>query len=71
MYNPGGEQPALYLQKVQSALREMADLSREWEQVSQSRFKTSVDAVSGLSTRLTLSYHLVNQSAAEALYVQC
>ncbi len=71
MYNPGGEQPALYLQKVQSALREMADLSREWEQVSQSRFKTSVDAVSGLSTRLTLSYHLVNESPAEASYVQC
>ncbi|KAL4983173.1 hypothetical protein BDW68DRAFT_194628 [Aspergillus falconensis] len=58
VYHPGGEKPALYLQKVQSNLRHMADLSREWEKVFQSRFKTSVDAVSGLSTRLTLSYHL-------------
>ncbi|KAL4894976.1 hypothetical protein BDV59DRAFT_211825 [Aspergillus ambiguus] len=58
VYRPEEGQQSPFLRKVQSCLRHMASLSREWEQVTQMRFKNSVDAVSGISTRLNLSYHL-------------
>lgn len=37
----------------------MTDVSRELEDVFAHRFNNSVDAISGVTTRLTLSCHLV------------
>ncbi|THC96555.1 hypothetical protein EYZ11_003947 [Aspergillus tanneri] len=47
-----------FLRKVRSVLHEMTDLSRELENVFAHRFSNSVDALSGVTTRLTLSCHL-------------
>ncbi|KAA8642014.1 putative C6 transcription factor [Aspergillus tanneri] len=55
---PDGKLGGRFLRKVRSVLHEMTDLSRELENVFAHRFSNSVDALSGVTTRLTLSCHL-------------
>lgn len=59
MYSVDGKLGGAYLRKIQSVLQEMTDLSRELEDVFAHRFRNSVDALSGVTTRLTLSCHSV------------
>lgn len=54
-----GKLGGVFLRKVRSVLHEMTDVSRELEDVFAHRFNNSVDAISGVTTRLTLSCHLV------------
>ncbi|CRL19952.1 Fungal transcriptional regulatory protein, N-terminal [Penicillium camemberti] len=58
VYSVDNKIHSIYLHKAQSALSRMADLSREWEEVFEKRFQSPADAVSGITTRLNLSYHL-------------
>ncbi|KAL4894884.1 hypothetical protein BDV59DRAFT_175200 [Aspergillus ambiguus] len=58
VYSADGTLGGLFLRKLRSVLHEMADLSRELEDVFAHRFSNSVDALSGVTTRLTLSCHL-------------
>lgn len=62
VYSVDNKIHSIYLHKAQSALSRMADLSREWEEVFEKRFQSPADAVSGITTRLNLSYHLVPPS---------
>ncbi|PYH42521.1 putative C6 transcription factor [Aspergillus saccharolyticus JOP 1030-1] len=57
VYSPDGTLGGLFLRKVRSVLQEMSDLSRELDEVFSNRFANSVDALSGVTTRLTLSCH--------------
>ncbi|OJJ94763.1 hypothetical protein ASPACDRAFT_127913 [Aspergillus aculeatus ATCC 16872] len=58
VYSADGTLGGLFLRKVRSVLQEMSDLSRELDEVFSNRFANSVDALSGVTTRLTLSCHL-------------
>ncbi|KAF9885860.1 hypothetical protein FE257_012332 [Aspergillus nanangensis] len=58
VYNPDGKLGGLFLRKLRSVVHEMTDLSQELEVVFAHRFSDSVDALSGVTTRLTLSCHL-------------
>ncbi|XHG07843.1 hypothetical protein AWENTII_010975 [Aspergillus wentii] len=58
VYSADGKLGGVFLRKVRSVLHEMANLSRELEDVFSHRFQSSVDAISGVTTRLTLSCHL-------------
>lgn len=59
VYSVDGRLGGAFLTKVRSVLHETANLSRELEEVFAHRFKSSVDTLSGVTTRLTLSCHLV------------
>lgn len=59
VYSVDGKLGGIFLRKMRSVLHEMTDLSRELENVFAHRFQNSVDAISGVTTRLTLSCHLV------------
>ncbi|GES58218.1 C6 transcription factor [Aspergillus terreus] len=58
VYSADGTLGGLFLRKLRSVLQEMTELSRELEDVFAHRFSNSVDAPSGMTTRLTLSCHL-------------
>ncbi|OJJ79766.1 putative C6 transcription factor [Aspergillus glaucus CBS 516.65] len=58
VYSVDGKLGGVFLRKMRSVLHEMTDLSRELENVFAHRFQNSVDAISGVTTRLTLSCHL-------------
>ncbi|KAL5355569.1 hypothetical protein BJX96DRAFT_184168 [Aspergillus floccosus] len=58
VYSADGTLGGLFLRKLRSVLQEMTELSRELEDVFAHRFSNSVDAPSGVTTRLTLSCHL-------------
>ncbi|KAH8432764.1 putative C6 transcription factor [Aspergillus melleus] len=58
VYSADGRLGGRFLRKVRSVLHEMTELSRELEEVFAHRFSNSVDALSGVTTRLTLSCHL-------------
>ncbi|RAL10199.1 putative C6 transcription factor, partial [Aspergillus homomorphus CBS 101889] len=58
IYSADGTLGGLFLRKVRSVLQEMTDLSRELDEVFSNHFANSVDALSGVTTRLTLSCHL-------------
>lgn len=62
MYSVDGRLGGAYLRKVLSVLQEMTDLSRELEDVFSHRFRNSLDALSGVTTRLTLSCHSVRNT---------
>ncbi|RJE27523.1 hypothetical protein PHISCL_00109 [Aspergillus sclerotialis] len=57
VYSVDGRLGGVYLRRVRSVLQEMTDLSRELDDVFAHRFRNSVDALSGVTTRLTLSCH--------------
>ncbi|KAB8235289.1 putative C6 transcription factor [Aspergillus alliaceus] len=57
VYSPDGKLGGIFLRRVRSVLQEMTDLSRELDDVFAHRFSNSVDALSGVTTRLTLSCH--------------
>ncbi|KAE8153471.1 hypothetical protein BDV25DRAFT_149542 [Aspergillus avenaceus] len=57
VYSADGKLGGIFLRKVRSVLQEMTNLSRELEDVFTHRFSNSVDALSGVTTRLTLSCH--------------
>lgn len=59
VYGVDGRLGGAYLRRVRSVLHEMTDLSHELEDVFAHRFRNSVDALSGVTTRLTLSCHSV------------
>ena len=59
VYGVDGKLGGVYLRKVRSVLQEVTDLSRDLEDVFAHRFRNSVDALSGVTTRLTLSCHSV------------
>lgn len=59
VYSVDGTLGGEFLKRVRSVLHEVADLSRELQDVFAHRFKSSVDALSGVITRLTLSCHAV------------
>jgi hypothetical protein len=61
VYSADGTLGGLFLRKLRSVLQEMTELSRELEDVFAHRFSNSVDAPSGMTTRLTLSCHLVRE----------
>ncbi|KAE8335674.1 hypothetical protein BDV24DRAFT_171115 [Aspergillus arachidicola] len=52
-----GKLGGIFLRKVRSVLQEMTDLSRELENVFAHRFSNSVESLSSVTTRLTLSCH--------------
>ncbi|GAB1194887.1 hypothetical protein APSETT444_004138 [Aspergillus pseudonomiae] len=52
-----GKLGGIFLRKVRSVLQEITDLSRELEDVFAHRFSDSVESLSGVTTRLTLSCH--------------
>ncbi|KAE8137536.1 hypothetical protein BDV38DRAFT_271142 [Aspergillus pseudotamarii] len=52
-----GKLGGIFLRKVRSVLQEMTDLSRELEDVFAHRFSNSVESLSSVTTRLTLSCH--------------
>ncbi|PYH88464.1 C6 transcription factor [Aspergillus ellipticus CBS 707.79] len=58
VYSTDGTLGGIFLCKVRSVLHEMTNLSRELDEVFSHRFASSVDALSGVTTRLTLSCHL-------------
>ncbi|PYI03106.1 C6 transcription factor [Aspergillus sclerotiicarbonarius CBS 121057] len=58
VYSADGTLGGVFLRKVRSVLHEMTSLSRELDDVFSHRFANSVDALSGVTTRLTLSCHL-------------
>ncbi|PLB34900.1 putative C6 transcription factor [Aspergillus candidus] len=58
VYSPDGKLGGVFLRKLRSVLHEMTDLSRELDAVFARRFSSSVDAISGVTTRLTISCHL-------------
>ncbi|RHZ70181.1 hypothetical protein CDV55_105702 [Aspergillus turcosus] len=55
VYSANGKLGGAFLHGIRSILHEMTDLSRELEEVFAHRFSSSVDALSGVTTRLTLS----------------
>lgn len=57
VYSANGKLGNAFLQGIRSILHEMSDLSRELEEVFAHRFSSSVDTLSGVTTRLTLSCH--------------
>ncbi|PKX89235.1 putative C6 transcription factor [Aspergillus novofumigatus IBT 16806] len=57
VYSANGKLGGAFLHGIRSILHEMTDLSRELEEVFAHRFSSSVDALSGVTTRLTLSCH--------------
>ncbi|RMZ46136.1 C6 transcription factor [Aspergillus flavus] len=57
VYSPDGKLGGIFLRKVRSVLQEMTDLSRELEDVFAHRFSNSVESLSSVTTRLTLSCH--------------
>ncbi|KNG84696.1 C6 transcription factor [Aspergillus nomiae NRRL 13137] len=57
VYSPDGKLGGIFLRKVRSVLQEITDLSRELEDVFAHRFSDSVESLSGVTTRLTLSCH--------------
>ncbi|RHZ66765.1 putative C6 transcription factor [Aspergillus thermomutatus] len=57
VYSANGKLGAAFLHGIRSILHEMTDLSRELEEVFAHRFSSSVDTLSGVTTRLTLSCH--------------
>lgn len=59
VYSANGKLGNAFLQGIRSILHEMSDLSRELEEVFAHRFSSSVDTLSGVTTRLTLSCHSV------------
>ncbi|GFF25162.1 LOW QUALITY PROTEIN: putative C6 transcription factor [Aspergillus udagawae] len=60
VYSANGKLGGAFLHGIRSILHEMTDLSRELEEVFAHRFSTSVDTLSGATTRLTLSCHSVS-----------
>ncbi|KKK24020.1 hypothetical protein AOCH_002780 [Aspergillus ochraceoroseus] len=58
VYSADGKLGGVFLRKIQSILREMTNLCRELESVFSHHFSTSVDTLSNVTTRLTLSCHL-------------
>ncbi|KAL7655792.1 hypothetical protein ACMYSQ_004935 [Aspergillus niger] len=58
VYSADGTLGGVFLRKVRSVLQEMTTLSQELDEVFTNRFANSVDSLSGVTTRLTLSCHL-------------
>ncbi|GKZ39165.1 hypothetical protein AbraIFM66950_012002 [Aspergillus brasiliensis] len=58
VYSADGTLGGAFLRKVRSVLQEMTTLSQELDEVFSHRFANSVDSLSGVTTRLTLSCHL-------------
>ncbi|GLA73544.1 hypothetical protein AtubIFM55763_004470 [Aspergillus tubingensis] len=58
VYSADGTLGGVFLRKVRSVLQEMTTLSQELDEVFSHRFANSVDSLSGVTTRLTLSCHL-------------
>ncbi|GKZ91399.1 hypothetical protein AnigIFM59636_003652 [Aspergillus niger] len=58
VYSADGTLGGVFLRKVRSVLQEMTTLSQELDEVFSNRFANSVDSLSGVTTRLTLSCHL-------------
>ncbi|PWY86744.1 C6 transcription factor [Aspergillus heteromorphus CBS 117.55] len=58
VYSADGTLGGAFLRKVRSVLHEVTTLSRELDEVFSHRFASSVDALSGVTTRLILSCHL-------------
>lgn len=59
VYSVDGRLDGHFLKRTGRMLRRLADLARELEDVFQNKFKSSVDTLSGVTTRLNLSYHSV------------
>ncbi|EAW16782.1 putative C6 transcription factor [Aspergillus fischeri NRRL 181] len=57
VYSANGKLGGAFLHGIRSILHEMTELSRELEEVFAHRFSSSVDTLSGVTTRLTLSCH--------------
>lgn len=63
VYSVEGRLGGEFLRKMRSVLQEMDALTGELEDVCARRFSNSVDALSGVTTRLTLSCHSVISSS--------
>lgn len=60
VYSVEGRLGGEFLRKMRSVLQEMDALTGELEDVCARRFSNSIDALSGVTTRLTLSCHSVS-----------
>ena len=63
VYSVEGRLGGEFLRKMRSVLQEMDALTGELEDVCARKFSNSVDAISGVTTRLTLSCHSVSMLA--------